>query len=217
VTRPAGTALLFLLSAAVCAPAALAQVPGAPKPIPVPPIPAPPQLGAPPRVTLPPISPPPGHVVVDLPAAPDIQHIPIPAEAAITPADKNDPVPPPPSGLKTPAPPMASPGANVSNIHETFFIIDPGSSQLSASAQTKLKDIAQDMVRDPTARLEVRTYSPAKPHSEGTARRLSLARFLAIREFLTRNGVGDDRIDGRPLASAPTELNADRVELYIEQ
>ena len=206
-----------MLSAVAYAPGAPAQVTAAPKPIPVPPIPAPPQLGAPPKVVLPPISPPPGHIVVDLPAAPEIQHLPIPAEAAITPADKADPVPPPPSGLKTPAPPMASPGANVSNIHETFFIVDPGSSQLSTSAENKLKDIAQDMVRNPAARLEVRTYSPAKPHSEGTARRLSLARFLAIREFLTKNGVGDDRIDGRPLASLATELNADRVELYIEQ
>jgi hypothetical protein len=217
VNRTAGTALFLLLSTAACVPAALAQVPGAPKPIPVPPIPAPPQLGAPPKVSLPSVSPPPGHIVVDLPAAPDIQHLPIPAEAAITPADKADPIPPPPSGLKTAAPPMASPGANVSNIHETFFILDPGSSQLSTSAANKLKDIAQDLAHNPAARLEVRTYSPAKAHSEGTARRLSLARFLAIRELLTKNGVGDDRIDGRPLASLPTELNADRVELYIEQ
>jgi len=206
-----------VLFAGACAPAALAQVTGAPAPIPVPPIPAPPQLGAPPRIVLPPINPPPGHVVVDLPDAPDIAAVPIPKEAAITPADKNDPVPPPPSGLKTPAPPMASPGAAVSNIQETFFIVDPGSSQLPTTAVNKLKDIAKDMIGNPAARLEVRTYSPAKPHSEGTARRLSLARFLAIREFLTTNGVGDDRIDGRPLASLPTELNADRVELYIEQ
>jgi len=206
-----------VLFAGACAPAALAQVTGAPAPIPVPPIPAPPQLGAPPRIVLPPINPPPGHVVVDLPDAPDIAAVPIPKEAAITPADKNDPVPPPPSGLKTPAPPMASPGAAISNIQETFFIVDQGSSQLPATAVNKLKDIAKDMIGNPAARLEVRTYSPAKPHSEGTARRLSLARFLAIRDFLTTNGVGDDRIDGRPLASLPTELNADRVELYIEQ
>jgi outer membrane protein OmpA-like peptidoglycan-associated protein len=166
---------------------------------------------------LPPINPPPGHVVLDLPDAPDIQRLPMPPEAAITPADKNDPVPPPPSGLKTPAPPMVSPGAAASNIQEAFFIVDPGSSQLPASAENKLKDIAQDMTRNPASRLEVRTFSPAKPHSEGTARRLSLARFLAVRDFLTHNGVGDDRIDGRPLASAPAELNADRVELYIER
>ena len=206
-----------MLFAGACAPAALAQVTGAPAPIPVPPIPAPPQLGAPPKIVLPPISPPPGHIVVDLPDAPDIAPVPMPKEAAITPADKNDPVPPPPSGLKTPAPPMNSPGAAASNIHESFFILDPGSSQLPATAQNKLKDIARDMIGNPAARLEVRTYSPAKPHSEGTARRLSLSRFLAIRAFLIANGVDDDSIDGRPLASLPTELNADRAELYIEQ
>ncbi len=217
MSRTAGTALFLGLYSALCAPGAQAQVTGAPAPIPVPPIPAPPQLGAPPRIVLPPINPPPGHVVVDLPDAAVLTPMPIPNEAPITPADRNDPVAPPPSGLKTPAPPTASPGANLSNIQEAFFIVDPGSSQFAPSALGKLSDIAKDMVANPTARLEVRTYSPAKPHGEGTARRLSLARFLAIREFLTKNGVADDRIDGRPLVSLPTELNADRVELYIEQ
>jgi outer membrane protein OmpA-like peptidoglycan-associated protein len=206
-----------MLFAGVGAPAALAQVTGAPAPIPVPPIPAPPQLGAPPRVTLSPINPPPGHVVVDLPEAPTLNAVAMPQEAAITPADKNDPVPPPLSGLKTPAPSMNSPGATGANIHETFFILDPGSSQVPATAQTKLKDIAKDMIDNPATRLEVRTYSPAKPHGEGTARRLSLSRFLAIRAFLIANGVDDDSVDGRPLASLPTELNADRAELYIQQ
>ena len=219
MNKPARTAAIALLFAAVAgAPAVLlAQVQTPPKPIPVPPIPAPPQLGAQPKITLPPIVPPPSHPVVGIPDAPDIARLPIPPEAAITPADKNDPVPPPKSGTQTPAPPMASPGAVEANIQETFFIVDPGSAQFPATAQNKLLDIAKDMVRNPASRLEVRTFSPAKPHSEGTARRLSLSRFQAIREFLTHNGVGDDRIDGRPLASEPNELNADRVELYIEQ
>jgi hypothetical protein len=217
VNTAARTAAIAILFAVAGAPAVLAQVQGAPKPIPVPPIPAPPQLGTPPKVNLPPIVPPPAHPVTGIPDAPDIARVPIPPEAAITPADRNDPVPPPKPGTQTPAPPMASPGAAAANIQETFFIVDPGSAQFSASAQSKLADIAKDMVQNPAARLEVRTFSPAKPHSEGTARRLSLSRFEAIREFLTRNGVGDDRIDGRPLTSEPTELNADRVELYIEQ
>jgi len=34
---------------------------------------------------------------------------------------------------------------------------------------------------------------------------------------LKRNGLEDSRIDGRPLTSDPNELNADRVELYIER
>jgi outer membrane protein OmpA-like peptidoglycan-associated protein len=217
VSKTARTAVIFMLFAAAAAPAGLAQVSGAPKPIPVPPIPAPPQLGTPPKISLPAIVPPQAHPVGHIPDAPDIERLPIPPEAAITPADKTDPVPPPPRGTETPAPPMVSPGAAIANIQETFFIVDPGSAQFSASAENKLKDIAQDMIRNPAARLEVRTFSPAKVHNEGVARRLSLSRFLAIREFLTRAGVGDDRIDGRPLASQPNELNADRVELYIEQ
>jgi hypothetical protein len=206
-----------MLFAVASAPAVLAQVQGVPKPVPVPPIPAPPQLGTPPKVSLPPIVPPPAHPVVGIPDAPDIARVPIPPEAAITPADKNDPVPPPRPGTETPAPPTVSPGAVAANIQETFFIVDPGSTQFTVSAQNKLADIAKDLIRNPASRLEVRTFSPAKPHNEGTARRLSLSRFLAIRDFLTHNGVGDDRIDGRPLTSEPNELNADRVELYIEQ
>jgi hypothetical protein len=217
VNKAARTAAIAMLFAVAGATAVLAQVQTPPKPIPVPPIPAPPQLGAPPKVSLPPIIPPPAHPVVGIPDAPDIARLPIPPEAAITPADKNDPVPPPRPGTQTPAPPMVSPGAAQANIQETFFIVDPGSAQFPASAQNKLLDIAKDMVRNPASRLEIRTFSPAKPHSEGTARRLSLARFQAIREFLTHNGVSGDRIDGRPLTSEPNELNADRVELYIEQ
>jgi hypothetical protein len=214
VKQAALTAFVLLLWA-TAAPACVAQVAGAPKPIPVPPIPAAPQLGAQPKITLPAIVPPPNHPVVGIPDAPQIERVPIPPQAAITPGEKGDPVPPPPSGALTATPPMASPGA--ANIDEVFFIVDPGVSQLAAAAENKLKDVAKDLAQDPAARLEVRTFSPAKPHSEGTARRLSLARFLAIRDFLIRNGVADDRIDGRPLASAPNELNADRVELYIER
>lgn len=214
--QAAATAFALLLSAAV-APASLAQISGAPQPIPVPPIPAPPQIGAQPKITLPAIRPPPGHPVVGIPDAPQLDRVAIPPEAAITPADKADPVPPPPSGTLTAAPPIVSPGAQAETIQEVFYIVDPGESQIAGPAEKKLTDIAKDMAQDPAARLEVRTYSPAKVHSEGTAHRLSLSRFLAIRDFLTKNGVGDDRIDGRPLTSEPNELNADRVELYIER
>jgi hypothetical protein len=193
-----------------------AQVPGAPAPIPVPPIPAPPQLGAVPRVNLPAIIPP-GRPAIGIPDAAQLDRLPIPPEAAITPADPTDKTPPPKSGVLTGATAMISPGDAASQIEESMFIVDPGSSQLSAAAQTKLAALAKELAQDQAARLEIRTFSPAKPHSESTARRLSLARFLAIRDVLTHNGVSEDRIDGRPLTSTPTELNADRVELYIER
>jgi outer membrane protein OmpA-like peptidoglycan-associated protein len=135
----------------------------------------------------------------------------------ITPADRNDPTPTPVTGLRVPAPATVSPGGNPSQIQELFFLLEPDSSQFTASAEAKLKNVAEDMVRDKAARLEVRTFSPSKPHAESAAHRLSLARFFAVRDFLTRNGVDDDNIDGRPLISTPGELNADRVEIYIER
>jgi hypothetical protein len=195
---------------------AWAQIPTPPQPIPVPPIPAPPQLGAVPAVHLPAIVPP-GRPAIGIPDAAQLDRLPIPPEAAITPADKDDPVAPPKSGTLTAAPPMISPGDAASQIDEAIFIVDPDASQLSAAAQTKLINLAHEMAQDREARLEVRVFSPGKLHAESVAHRLSLARFLAIRDFLTKNGVDDGRIDGRPLISAPNELNPDRVELYIER
>jgi outer membrane protein OmpA-like peptidoglycan-associated protein len=216
VNRAATTALALALLAVAGAPAIRAQVVGPPAPIPTPPIPAPPQLGPNPKLNLPSLSPP-ARPVIGIPDAAELDRLPIPPEAAITPADKADPVPPPQSASLTAAPPMVSPGAAASQIEEAIFIIDPGVSQLSAAAQGKLANLATEMAQNKAARLEVRTYSPSKAHGESAAHRLSLARFFAIRDFLVHNGVSDDRIDGRPLISSPNELNADRVELYIER
>jgi type IV pilus biogenesis protein CpaD/CtpE len=94
---------------------------------------------------------------------------------------------------------------------------DPGASQVPASAIDKLRRIAEEMQQDKASRLEVRVYSPVKAHSESTARRLSLARFLAIRDMLAQSGVPENRVDGRALSSTPSEPNADRVELYLER
>jgi hypothetical protein len=205
-----------VILAALIAPTAWPDVPGAPKPIPVPPIPKPPQLGAQPKVTLPTTGAP-GRPTIAIPAAADLDRLPIPPVATITPADLSDPAPPPKSGTLTPQPATVSPGGNLSQIEEMFFLLDPGSSQFSTTAEGKLQLVAKELSQNGSARLEVRTFSPSKPHAESAAHRLSLARFFAIRDFLNRNGVGDDKIDGRPLISSPGELNADRVELYIER
>jgi outer membrane protein OmpA-like peptidoglycan-associated protein len=112
---------------------------------------------------------------------------------------------------------MISPGDTASQIDETIFIMDPGVSDLSPVAEGKLRDVAKTLSLNTGDRLEVRVYSPSKPRNESGAHRLSLARFLAIRAFLVKNGADDKVIDGRPLISDPAELNADRVELYVER
>jgi outer membrane protein OmpA-like peptidoglycan-associated protein len=135
----------------------------------------------------------------------------------MTPADRSDPVPPPRPGAETGPPPQTSPGADETQVEEIAFIVDPGSSQIPATAQPKLLHLAQDLRNTPLARVEIRAYSPVKGPSESDPRRLSLARWLAVRDYLVQNGVSDDRIDGRALGSTPTEPNADRIELYLER
>ena len=188
----------------------------APKPIPTPPIPAPPQIGPAPKIIIPSLKAPPRPVIA-IPDAANLAVIAEPKQAQITPADKSDPVPAPQSASLTGPPPSTSPGADPDKVQEMAFILDPGSSAIPASAQAKLLDTAKTMKADIASRIEVRTYSPEKPHRESNARRLSLSRFLAVRDFLVAQGIDDNRIDGRSLTSEPTELNADRVELYIER
>ena len=92
--------------------------------------------------------------LVNLPEAPVFDRIAVPPTAALTTADKSDPVPPPLGGVLTGPPPTVSPGASKSQIQEVAFIVDAASSQLSAAAEAKLRDVAQELKADPTARLE---------------------------------------------------------------
>ena len=101
-------------------------------------------------------------------------------------------------------------------ISVTFAVL-PRSSQIPGTALPKLKEVAETLKSDPAARVEVRTFSPISGKLESDARRLSLARFVSVRDYLVQNGVADSRIDARALSSASNEPNADRVELFIER
>jgi outer membrane protein OmpA-like peptidoglycan-associated protein len=159
---------------------------------------------------------PPARPKIAIPDAPHLSPFVIPPAAPMTPPDRADRSAAP---IFDPSerPPMVSPGASESAIDAVAFVIDPGSSQIGGSGEAKLREVAQAMKANPAARLEVRTFSSNRSQSESNARRLSLARFIAIRDALIRAGVDDNRIDGRALISRPDELNADRVELYVER
>lgn len=203
------------MALAITAPAA-AQLTEAPQPIPSPPIPAPAKLPPAPKVTLGTLVSP-GKPDLDIPAPATVAAVTLPAQPVLTQADPADPVRPPRPGTETPPPPATSPGADTAQVEEIAFIVDPGSSRIPDQTQTKLLGIAQDLKNAPLARVEIRAYTPVKGQSQSDPRRLSLARWLAVRDYLVQQGVADDRIDGRALASSPSEPNADRVELYLER
>jgi outer membrane protein OmpA-like peptidoglycan-associated protein len=211
--KPFGIAAMLMLATIA---GASAQSVTPPTPIPTPPVPPPPQLGPVHKVTFGSDTPPPPPDI-QVPDRANLTPVAIPPEPPLTPADKSDPTKPPVSGRLTGPTAMVSPGASESQIEEVAFLIDPGTTQLSQAATAKLGDVAKTLVQNPAARLEVRVFTPSKPHNESNARRLSLSRFLAIRDVLVHDGVGDGRIDGRPLIAEPNELNGDHVELYIER
>jgi hypothetical protein len=132
----------------------------------------------------------------------------------MTPADKADATPPPRIGLDAPRPPASSPGASAATIDEITLALPAGT---AAAPEGQLARVVEALKRDPAVRLEIRAYTPLTSSTDSKARRLSLARFLAIRDYLVKNGISDDRIDARALGSQPNDANADRVELYIER
>jgi hypothetical protein len=191
----------------------LAQSADPPEPIPTPPIPAPPNLSPAPPITFGPDRRP-ARPAINIPDPPVLSPFVIPPPAAMTAADPSSQAPP---RLADAPPPRVSPGGAASQIEERLFIVDPGTSQLGTAAEAKLSDIARSLTQNPAARLEVRVFSPARPNAESNAHRLSLARFLSVRDFLVKDGIDDNRIDGRALVSRPDDPNADRIELYIER
>jgi hypothetical protein len=193
-----------------------AQIVAPPKPIDAPPVPPPPRLGPVPPVNLGSLDPPPA-IGAQIPAPANLVPVAMPPAAPVTPADASDPTRPPQYVMPSGPTAMISPGANESQIQEIALIVNSGEAGIPSAVDAKLNQVAASLKQNPTARLEVRVFSPAnESDTQSNARRLSLSRFLAVRDFLVHAGVARSRIDGRPLASKPNELNPDRIELYIE-
>ena len=189
-----------------------AQDAGEPKPINAPAIPPLPHLKPAPKLNqaAPGAAP---RVEIDVPAPAKLGAVTPPPPRPMTPADKNDPAP----ALADTPPPLVSPGASAATIQQVVFTLAPGAADLPAGADAKLATVATALAEDTGARVEIRAFTPQAAPSDNKARRLSLSRVLSVREALMKRGVADNRIDSRALASQPGEVNADRIELYIER
>lgn len=97
------------------------------------------------------------------------------------------------------------------------ILFDKGSAELSASAQSELKALAEQLARNQDARVELIAYASGGD-AEGTsyARRLSLSRAIAVRRFLIEQGVSSSRMDVRALGDQASEdMPADRVDVTL--
>ena len=95
------------------------------------------------------------------------------------------------------------------------IIFGKGEKEIQAGQRDKLSALVNSMTRDEKVRLQLKSYASDLNGSPSSARRLSLARALAIRSFLIEAGVNSTRIDVRALGSKNESGPADRVDLVV--
>ena len=95
------------------------------------------------------------------------------------------------------------------------IIFNDGEKDIRIEETEKLAAFADGLLRNDTARLQLRSYASNIDDSASAARRLSLARALAVRSFLIEAGVNSTRIDVRALGAKNESGPPDRVDLVV--
>jgi outer membrane protein OmpA-like peptidoglycan-associated protein len=164
----------------------------------------------PPAAPTPP-SPAPANAVppaATLPTAPP----PTVALAPVAPVLPNQPTvpPPPPPPISETAVSAAS--ATTGGLRVTF---GAGQTDLSPASASAIKSVVQSAPPGDNTSFNVVAYAAGTPEDPSTARRLSLARALAVRSALMADGVSSARIYVRALGAAGGDEAPDRVDLAV--
>ncbi|MBS0642403.1 MAG: OmpA family protein [Acetobacteraceae bacterium] len=136
------------------------------------------------------------------PAIASIPPVPPPAEAA---------APPPPPPISDQAATKAEP---VSQGLRLLFAT--GQSDLSPDSAASLKQLTSSLPPGDATSFSVSAYAPGSRDDPSSARRLSLARAMAVRSALVSSGVASTRIYVRALGEAYGSGPADRVDVAVQ-
>jgi len=90
---------------------------------------------------------------------------------------------------------------------------EPESTALSDQAKTALAPLVEKLDSDFALRVQVLAYAGGDAQSSTHARGVSLGRALAIRGYLSEQGIAMNRMDLRALGNTAQEQPADRVDL----
>jgi outer membrane protein OmpA-like peptidoglycan-associated protein len=127
------------------------------------------------------------------------------------------PVQPPPASAPPPPPPISPQAATTAaptqaGLRLTFA---PGQSDLSPDSATDIKQFASAVPPGGSATFNVQAYAPGAKDDPSSARRLSLARAMAVRSALVADGVESARIFVRALGTQYGAGPADRVDVDV--
>ena len=133
------------------------------------------------------------------------------------------PEPAPPAKTETriaALPPAETPTAALPPVSATAgpqggkrLIFAEGTADLDEAAKQVLRAAAETLKTDQNARVQLLAYAGSDDDSASRARRLSLSRALAVRQFLIKEGVRSTRMDVRALGSKFEDGPADRVDI----
>ncbi|MDE2335555.1 MAG: OmpA family protein, partial [Rhodospirillales bacterium] len=118
--------------------------------------------------------------------------------------------PPPPATVAADAPGTAAPLPY--GMRLTF---GPGRAELNPRTYAALQAVLA--AARPGTDFTVRAYAAGDPHDPSVARRLSLARALAVRSVLIHGGIASARISVLALGAAPPGAAPDRVDVSETQ
>jgi outer membrane protein OmpA-like peptidoglycan-associated protein len=90
---------------------------------------------------------------------------------------------------------------------------DPESSVISDAAKAQLGPLVEKLNTDVLLRVQVLAYAGGDDDASSHARGVSLARALAMRNYLSAQGIPMDRMDIKALGNSAQEEPADRVDL----
>jgi outer membrane protein OmpA-like peptidoglycan-associated protein len=90
---------------------------------------------------------------------------------------------------------------------------EPDSAAISEPAKAELDALVERLNADYLLRVQVLAYAAGDEDQSTHARGISLARALAMRDYLVDQGLGMDRMDIRALGNTAQEEPADRVDL----
>jgi outer membrane protein OmpA-like peptidoglycan-associated protein len=97
----------------------------------------------------------------------------------------------------------------------TQILFGEGSADLSMTAQSELSAVADQLLQNEDARIQLLAYASGEENAANQARRLSLSRAVAVRRFLIDQGVPSTRMDVRALGNQAEEEPADRVDIVV--
>lgn len=119
----------------------------------------------------------------------------------------------------TPSPEIkkAEPTTSPSN-HSLAF--KNGQTSLSKDLETQLKtDILPLLIKNSDARIQILSFASPTDGTESSARRISLSRALAVRDYMLAQKIQPERIDVRALANQGANPNApsstDRIDIVL--